>query len=110
MRPARKESPNDDADPRGAAAADLLHGVPRGAEASQPRDDRELSRYVPVAVAIRPSGDGYRTGDLEGMVSRDRGARRRHGVSQCPSRTVDAVCDPSLAVQGRAGRLDALPQ
>jgi integrase len=56
----------------GAAAANLLHGPPRRAEASQPPDDRQLSRYVSVALAIRPSGDGRRTG---GVAHRFAGCR-----------------------------------
>jgi integrase/recombinase XerD len=50
-----------------------------------------------AAQGTRDSALAQDRADLEGMVSRDRRARRRHGVSQCPSRTVDAVCHPSLA-------------
>lgn len=42
--------------------------------------------------------------DLEGMVSRDRRERGRHGVSEHPSGTVNQVCHPSIASQSRAGR------
>ena len=46
----------------------------------------------------------------KGRKERCRRAGRRHGVSECPSRPVDVVCDPSSTAQSRTSGLDALPQ